>query len=212
MQAWEYRPLGPFTAKAFATSISAWVVPLAELEPFRVPLPPQEPEPLAYLRGEPWAFDLALEIELNGGVVSRTSARNLYWSVDQQIAHLTAGGASLRTGDLLASGTISGVDAGLAREPARAELERSRAAGARGRVDADVPRGRRRGRAARAAARARGARARSSRRANRPSNGLLPGRVGRDVRSAATARRANSSGSRAESEPSRSASEKISTS
>ena len=89
-------------------------MPLAELEPFRVPLPPQEPEPLPYLRGEPWAYDLALEVELNGDVVSRTSARHLYWSVEQQIAHLTANGASLRTGDLLATGTISGPEPGRA--------------------------------------------------------------------------------------------------
>jgi fumarylacetoacetase len=108
IQAWEYQPLGPFLGKSFATSISAWVVPLAELEPFRVALPPQEPEPLAYLRGRPWAYDLALEMELNGEVVSRTSACHLYWSVEQQVAHLTANGASLRAGDLLASGTISG--------------------------------------------------------------------------------------------------------
>jgi fumarylacetoacetase len=108
IQAWEYQPLGPFLGKSFATSISAWVVPLSELEPLRVPLPPQEPEPLPYLRGDPWAYDLALEVELNGEVVSRTSARNLYWTIEQQVAHLTVNGASLRTGDLLASGTISG--------------------------------------------------------------------------------------------------------
>ncbi len=108
LQAWEYQPLGPFLGKSFATSISAWVVPLEELEPFRVPLPPQKPPPLDYMRAEPWAYDLALEIELNGNVVSRTSARHLYWSLEQQVAHLTVNGASLRTGDLLASGTISG--------------------------------------------------------------------------------------------------------
>ena len=108
IQAWEYVPLGPFLGKSFATSISCWVVPLEELEPLRVALPPQEPEPLPYLRGEPWGYEVALEVELNGAVVSRTSARNLYWSVEQQLAHLTSNGAALRSGDLLASGTISG--------------------------------------------------------------------------------------------------------
>jgi fumarylacetoacetase len=108
LQAWEYQPLGPFLGKSFATSISAWVVPLEELEPLRVPLPAQEPPPLDYLRAEPWAYDLALEVELNGTVVSRTSAHHLYWSLEQQVAHLTVNGASLSTGDLLASGTISG--------------------------------------------------------------------------------------------------------
>jgi fumarylacetoacetase len=108
IQAWESQPLGPFLGKSFATSISAWIVPLTELEPLRVPLPPQDPTPLPYLRADPWAYDLPLEVELNGDVVSRTSARYLYWSVEQQIAHLTVNGASLRTGDLLASGTISG--------------------------------------------------------------------------------------------------------
>jgi fumarylacetoacetase len=111
IQAWEAQPLGPFLGKSFATSISAWVVPLTELEPLRVALAPQEPEPLPYLRADPWAYDLPLEIQLNGEVVSRTNARNLYWSIEQQIAHLTVNGASLRTGDLLASGTISGPDA-----------------------------------------------------------------------------------------------------
>ena len=70
--------------------------------------PAQEPAPLEYLREDPWALDLDLEIELNGTVVARTSARHLYWSAAQQLAHLTVNGASLRVGDLFASGTISG--------------------------------------------------------------------------------------------------------
>jgi fumarylacetoacetase len=110
IQAWEYQPLGPFLGKSFATSISATVTPL-DLLP-RVPLQPQDPEPLDYLRTEPLGFDIDLEVELNGEVVSRTNARHLYWSVEQQIAHLTSNGASLRTGDLLATGTISGPDPG----------------------------------------------------------------------------------------------------
>ena len=72
------------------------------------PAPAQEPAPLDYLREEPWALDLDLEVELNGTVVARTSARHLYWSAAQQLAHLTVNGASLRVGDLFASGTISG--------------------------------------------------------------------------------------------------------
>ena len=110
IQAWEYQPLGPFLGKSFATSISAWVTPI-DLLP-RVPLPPQEPEPLEYLRTELLGFDVPLEIELNGEVVSRTNAKHLYWSVEQQIAHLASNGASLRTGDLLATGTISGDEPG----------------------------------------------------------------------------------------------------
>ena len=108
LQAWEYQPLGPFLGKSFATSIGAWVTPLAALEPFRVPAPEQQPAPLPYLREQPWALDLELEVELNGAVVARSNARHLYWTVAQMIAHLTANGASLRTGDLLGSGTISG--------------------------------------------------------------------------------------------------------
>jgi fumarylacetoacetase len=108
LQAWEYQPLGPFLGKSFATSIGAWVTPLAAALDRRVAAPAQEPEPLGYLREAPWAFDLALEVELDGTTVARTNARNLYWSLAQQIAHLTVNGASLRTGDLLASGTISG--------------------------------------------------------------------------------------------------------
>ena len=108
IQAWEYVPLGPVLGKSFATSIGHWVLPLAALADRRVAAPAQEPEPLPYLREPPWAFDLPLEVELNGEVVSRSNARHLYWSVAQQVAHLTVNGASLRTGDLLASGTISG--------------------------------------------------------------------------------------------------------
>jgi fumarylacetoacetase len=81
-------------------------VPLADLP--RTARPPQDPQPLPYLEEPAWALDLPLELELNGTVVSRTNADQLYWSVAQQVAHLTSNGASLRAGDLLGSGTISG--------------------------------------------------------------------------------------------------------
>jgi fumarylacetoacetase len=108
IQAWEYQPLGPFLGKSFATSVSQWVVPLDELADRRVPREPQDPEPLEYLSEQPWAYDIPLEIELNGTVVARSNTRHLYWSIAQQVAHLTLNGASMRTGDLLATGTISG--------------------------------------------------------------------------------------------------------
>jgi fumarylacetoacetase len=108
LQAWEYRPLGPFLAKSFATSISAWVTPLDAVLPRRVSAAAQEPAPLPYLREEPWALDLELEVELNGATIARTNARHLYWSAAQQLAHMTVNGASLRVGDLFGSGTISG--------------------------------------------------------------------------------------------------------
>jgi fumarylacetoacetase len=108
IQGWEYQPLGPFLGKSFATSVSHWVVPLSELERLRVDLEPQDPEPLPYLREPAWAYDIELEVELNGCVIARSNARHLYWSIAQQIAHLTSNGASLRVGDLLATGTISG--------------------------------------------------------------------------------------------------------
>ena len=106
LQAWEYQPLGPFLGKSFATSVSAWVTPLDALA--RTARPPQEPAPLPYLREPPWTFDAPLEVELSGERVAATNASELYWSPAQMIAHLTANGASLRTGDLLGSGTISG--------------------------------------------------------------------------------------------------------
>jgi fumarylacetoacetase len=108
IQAWEYQPLGPFLGKSFATSVSRWVVPIGELLERRVRGEPQDPSPLPYLAEDPWAFDIPLEVELNGAVIAHTNTRHLYWSVAQQIAHLTVNGASLRTGDLLATGTISG--------------------------------------------------------------------------------------------------------
>ncbi|HVS86061.1 MAG TPA: fumarylacetoacetate hydrolase family protein [Gaiellaceae bacterium] len=113
IQAWEYVPLGPFLGKSFQTSISAWVTPLALLEDARVEAPPKDPSPLSYLAGgRDWALDLELELELNGEVLSRGNARTLYWTMPQQLAHATVNGASIRTGDLMASGTISGAEPG----------------------------------------------------------------------------------------------------
>jgi len=110
IQAWEYQPLGPMLGKSFLTSVSPWVVPLAALQAARVPAPARDPRPLPYLRDEehPWGLDLALEVRLNGQVVSRPPFAGMYWTGAQQLAHLTVNGARLRTGDLLASGTVSG--------------------------------------------------------------------------------------------------------
>ncbi len=113
IQAWEYVPLGPFLGKSFATSISAWVTPLAALEAARVDLPGQDPEPLPYLRvGAGAGYAIDVEVVLNGEVVSRPPYSSMYWSPAQMLAHLTVNGASLRTGDLFASGTISGAERG----------------------------------------------------------------------------------------------------
>jgi fumarylacetoacetase len=113
IQAWEYVPLGPFLGKSFQTSVSAWVTPLALLEEHRVAARPQDPPALPHLAGGgDWALDVALELELNGTVISRGNARTLYWTMPQQLAHATSNGASLRTGDLMATGTISGAEQG----------------------------------------------------------------------------------------------------
>jgi fumarylacetoacetase len=119
IQAWEYQPLGPFLGKSFATTMSAWVTPLAALRGCRTAGPQQDPQPLPYLRmDEDWAFDLRLAVDLHPSgaaaaeTVSRTTFAGLYWRVPQQIAHLTVNGAHLRTGDLLASGTVSGAERG----------------------------------------------------------------------------------------------------
>lgn len=115
IQQWEYAPLGPFNAKSFGTSISPWVVTLDALEPFRVPGPVQEPEPLPYLRAQgDHAFDVALEVAVRPAgderttTVCRSNLRHLYWSMAQQLAHHTVSGCNTRVGDLMASGTISG--------------------------------------------------------------------------------------------------------
>jgi fumarylacetoacetase len=109
IQMWEGQPLGPFLSKSFATSVSPWVVPLEALESARVDGPEQDPAPLPYLqRGERTGLDIALEVSLNGTVISRPPFAGMYWTADQQLAHLTVNGAPLRTGDLYASGTVSG--------------------------------------------------------------------------------------------------------
>jgi fumarylacetoacetase len=115
IQRWEYQPLGPFLSKNLATSISPWVVTLEALEPFRCPSPVQEPQPLPYLQAKgDFSYDIQLEVSLQSNsmaepqVISRSNYRYLYWNMAQQLAHHTVTGCNMRTGDLLASGTISG--------------------------------------------------------------------------------------------------------
>jgi fumarylacetoacetase len=110
IQAFEAVPLGPFLGKAFATSVSPWIVPLGALGAARSAPPPQDPAAGEYLRGggEPWGLDLSLEVRINGCLVSRPPFSAMYWTPAQLLAHLTCGGAPVRTGDLFASGTVSG--------------------------------------------------------------------------------------------------------
>lgn len=119
LQQWESQPLGPFAGKSFATSISPWIVTLEALESFRIPAPLQEPEPLEYLcEGTRRGFDIALDVALRVGgttgssVIARSNFKYMYWTIAQQLAHHTACGCSMRPGDLLGSGTVSGPDAG----------------------------------------------------------------------------------------------------
>ncbi|MEV7384892.1 fumarylacetoacetase [Streptomyces sp. NPDC091215] len=115
IQAWEYVPLGPFLGKSFATSVSAWITPLEALEDARV-APPKRTHPLLpYLDDsaeEPSGYDLRMSIAINGEVVSEPPFSTMYWTAAQQLAHLTVNGASLRTGDLYGSGTVSGAEPG----------------------------------------------------------------------------------------------------
>ncbi|AKN69506.1 fumarylacetoacetase [Streptomyces sp. PBH53] len=113
IQAWEYVPLGPFLGKSFATSVSAWITPLEALEHARV-APPERTHPLLpYLDdsapgSEPGGYDLRISVAINGHVVSEPPFSTMYWTAAQQLAHMTVNGASLRTGDLYGSGTVSG--------------------------------------------------------------------------------------------------------
>jgi fumarylacetoacetase len=113
IQAWEYVPLGPFLGKSFATSISPWIVPLGALEAARVPPPPRSHALLPYLddsAAEAWGLEIEFEVRLNEHLISRPQFGGMYWSAPQMLAHMTANGASLRTGDLFASGTVSGLE------------------------------------------------------------------------------------------------------
>ncbi|MFF4021092.1 fumarylacetoacetase [Streptomyces sp. NPDC001843] len=111
IQAWEYVPLGPFLGKSFATSVSAWITPLEALEDARV-APPERTHPvLPYLDDsgeEPGGYDLRISVAINGHPVSEPPFSTMYWTAAQQLAHMTVNGASLRTGDLYGSGTVSG--------------------------------------------------------------------------------------------------------
>jgi fumarylacetoacetase len=113
IQAYEYQPLGPFLGKSFATSMSPWIVTLDALEPFRVEPPVQDPPVADHLRTTgATGFDLHLEVELQGTVISRAGFADMYWTPAQQIAHMTTNGADVRAGDLFASGTVSGPTSG----------------------------------------------------------------------------------------------------
>ncbi len=117
IQAWEYQPLGPFQSKAFATSISPWVVTKAALEPFRTSTPEREKDLLPYLREPgPMLYDIELEVRMQpegagqATTICRTNYNTMYYSSAQQLAHHAIGGCRMNTGDLLGSGTISGAE------------------------------------------------------------------------------------------------------
>jgi fumarylacetoacetase len=125
IQAWEYQPLGPFLGKSFGTSLSPWVVTMEALAPFRTSAfarPAGDPAPLPYLFDaddqQYGGLDLKLEVSLQSAkmreagiataVLSRSNFRDLYWTMAQMLTHHTSNGCNLRSGDLLASGTVSG--------------------------------------------------------------------------------------------------------
>jgi fumarylacetoacetase len=127
IQAWEYQPLGPFLGKSFATSLSPWVVTMEALAPFRTAAFARaegDPAPLPYLFGESdqeqGGLDLWLEVSLlsvrmrESGiaplVLGRSNYRDMYWTMAQMLTHHASNGCNLRSGDLLASGTVSGAD------------------------------------------------------------------------------------------------------
>jgi fumarylacetoacetase len=115
IQTWEYVPLGPFLAKNFATSVSPWVVTMDALEEFRVSGPEQNPKPMPYLQSTGnWAYDINLDVTIQTEkqkepfVISRSNFKYMYWNICQQLAHHTVNGCNTKTGDMMASGTISG--------------------------------------------------------------------------------------------------------
>jgi fumarylacetoacetase len=114
IQKWEYIPLGPFLAKNFASSISAWIVTLDAMEPFKVASPEQTPEVLSYLKFDGLkSYDINLEVAIEPEnaqetVISRSNFKYMYWNMAQQLAHHTVNGCNVRSGDLMGSGTISG--------------------------------------------------------------------------------------------------------
>jgi fumarylacetoacetase len=119
IQQWEYVPLGPFQGKAFATSISPWVVTSEALRPFRLQGVEQDPAPLPYLRqAQPNNYDLELEVGLRAASMNkpsricRTNFKYMYWSSVQQLMHHASSGCAMNVGDLLGSGTISGPEKG----------------------------------------------------------------------------------------------------
>lgn len=114
IQTWEYVPLGPFLAKNFASSISAWIVTLDALQPFKVKGPEQSPEVLSYLAcDQDFAYDIQLQVAIQPENAVETTICNsnfkyMYWNMSQQLAHHTVNGCNVRCGDLMGSGTISG--------------------------------------------------------------------------------------------------------
>ncbi|GAA3481042.1 fumarylacetoacetase [Streptomyces yanii] len=116
LQAWEYVPLGPFLGKSFATSVSPWVTPLEALEAARIAPPARDFPLLPYLddtgEEEPGGLDLRIAVAINGQVVAEPPFATMYWTAAQMLAHMTVNGASLRTGDLYGSGTVSGAEPG----------------------------------------------------------------------------------------------------
>ncbi|WP_329621781.1 fumarylacetoacetase [Streptomyces sp. NBC_01255] len=116
IQAWEYVPLGPFLGKSFQTSVAAWVTPLEALDAARTAPPARDFPLLPYLDDaaaeEPGGFDVRITVEINGEAVAEPPFSTMYWTAAQQLAHMTVNGASLRTGDLYGSGTVSGPEVG----------------------------------------------------------------------------------------------------
>jgi fumarylacetoacetase len=109
IQRWESVPLGPFLGKSFATTISPWIVPLAALEQARIRPPSRDAKQIDYLvETADWGLDIDFEVRLNGHLIARPPYSAMYWSPAQMLAHMTGNGAALRSGDLYASGTVSG--------------------------------------------------------------------------------------------------------